>query len=508
MASSSLPDIWAWIQSLPPITDWKSNSMSITICSSLSPYSSLKLTANKNPHNTTPNVIFFILADFHLPISLWTSNPLKLGSKSSKLADEDTVFQLFHTVIIGVLNYAPIKNTTYLKPHISRASSDPQNMFNLAFYTLMLLVCIYEAPQDLRFGYLNTLKHHLTGSKSREASKLLMRVLGSNLEEQWMRSLNLAITNWTIELQASPLSLKTPSPLFSYALSTVGMWKVQLYCPIIAMDVEKTSNPCQDERLFFSLMYQQLEGVVQLGYRTIFRDNWVELVVNVDNIRCDVIPLASEILMAERGIGAEEKHFPSRVSLQITPIIQTNVLSVSVSKSSDNPTREIGMEKTIEGSFDPPTSLGLKLSAGETITMTLKPWKFEQSVQANSVNLNWFLHDSINGREVFSSKPPKMALFQPKAWFKDRYASIYRPFTKQGGVVFAGDEYGDSVLWKLDKQVVGKTMEWEIRGWIWLTYWPNKHRTFYSETRRIRGKSTTESSLAGVGFFVLSRICR
>ncbi|XP_068640980.1 uncharacterized protein [Aristolochia californica] len=485
MASSCLPDIWAWIYNLPPITDWQSNSMSISIYSSVSPYSSLKFTANRNLQNTTPYLTFFIHADYHLPISLWTSKPLKLGSKSLKLIDEDTIFQLFHNLIIGVLNYAPHRNITYLRHHNLRAATDPQNMFNLAFYTLSLLVCSYEAPQDLRSRCMNSLNHHLTGAKSREASKLLMRVLGSNLEEQWMRSINLAITNWIIELKASHHSFKTPSRLFSSALSTVGLWKVQLYCPTIAMEMEKSSNPAPDERLFFSLMYQQLEGVVQLGYRTIFRDNWMEVVVSVDNIRCDVISLASETLMAERGSGAEEKHFPSRVSLQITPTIQTNVLSISVSKSSDNPTREIGMEKTIEGSFEPPTSLGLKLTAGETVTMNLKPWKFEQSVQGLSANLGWFLHDSINGREVFSSKPPKMALFQPKAWFRDRYASGYRPFTKQGGIVFAGDEYGESVLWKMDKQAAGKTMEWEIKGWIWLTYWPNKHRTFYSETRRL-----------------------
>ncbi|KAJ9683947.1 hypothetical protein PVL29_016443 [Vitis rotundifolia] len=117
--------------------------------------------------------------------------------------------------------------------------------------------------------------------------------------------------------------------------------------------------------------------------------------------------------------------------------------------------------------------------------MSLKPWKFEESVHGYSANLNWFLHDSVDGREVVSSKPSKIALINPKAWFKDRYSSAYRPFTRQGGVVFAGDEYGESVRWKVDRSAVGKTMEWEIKGSISLTYWPNKYRTFYNETRRL-----------------------
>ncbi|KAA8534017.1 hypothetical protein F0562_031534 [Nyssa sinensis] len=280
-----------------------------------------------------------------------------------------------------------------------------------------------------------------------------MKLLGSNMEEQWMNSINLGITNWIAELQGDnhmTLNLKTPSPLVSYAISTFGLWKVQLYCPIIAMDVTKSSNPSPDERLW-----------------------------------CDVIRLVTETLMNERGAGTTEKHFPSRISLQLTPTLQSNVLSISVSKSSENPTREIGLERTIEGSFDPPNSIGLKVSAGENVTMSLKPWKFEQSVYGDTANLNWFLHDSEDGREVCSSKPSKIALLLPKTWFKHRYSSVYRPFTRQGGVVFAGDEYGESICWKVDKGAMGKTMEWEIKGWIWLTYWPNKRRTWYTETRKL-----------------------
>ena len=155
--------------------------------------------------------------------------------------------------------------------------------------------------------------------------------------------------------------------------------------------------------------------------------------------------------MTERGAGIAEKHFPARISLQLTPTVQTNVLSVSVSKSSENPIREIGLEKTLEGSLDPPISLGFKVSAGETMTMSLKPWKFEQSVYGDSANLNWFLHDSVDGREVFSSQPSKMALLHPKTWFKNRYSRVYRPFARQGGVIFAHDEYGENVWWKVEK---------------------------------------------------------
>jgi hypothetical protein len=251
-------------------------------------------------------------------------------------------------------------------------------------------------------------------------------------------------------------------------------------------DVENSSNPSADEKLFLSLNYHQLEGVIQFNYTVLIQEKWVSVMVNIDNIRCDIVRLINENLMKECGVGAEEKYFPSRISLHITPTTQSNVTSLSISKSSENPKKEIEQERNIEGSFEPTnTFFGLKVGVGETTTKSLKPWKFEQSVYGYSEILNWFLHDSTDGREVFSSKPSKMAMINPRAWFRDRYSSAYRPFTRQGGVIFARDEYGDRAWWKVDKSVVGKTMEWEIRGWIWLTYWPNKHRTFYTGTRRL-----------------------
>ncbi|KAM0948102.1 hypothetical protein DsansV1_C07g0074771 [Dioscorea sansibarensis] len=490
MASTCITDIWEWISNLPLFPQWKTNTLSICVCTSKSSQSSLKVSLTKNLQCHSPFVTFSILADIQISISLWTSSSLILKDKNQQSLGEDIIVQLFHNVINGVLHYGPLKKSSIRFPAVQTGEKF-RDMFNLAFKTLIFLVCIYEAPRDLRIGCLDTLKHQLTSKQSREAAKLLARVLGSNIEEQWMRSFGLAVTNWMLELKASNNSIRTPSPLFSYAFSATGLWKVQLYGPTIAMSVEDPNNITQDERLLFSLQYQQLEGVIQLAYKVIFCENWIDVVVKVDNIRCDVIPLVSETLMVEQGYGPEEKHFPSGISLQLTPTLQSDVMSVSVSKSSENPTHEVGLEKGIEGSFDPPGSyLGLKVSATETITTSMKPWKFEQSVNGNSASLNWFLHDGVNGREVLSSRPSKLALLNPRAWFRDRYSSAYRPFTKQGGVIFAGDEYGDSVWWKVSGRALGKTMEWGIKGWIWLTYWPNKHTSFHTETRKLEFKES------------------
>ncbi|CAO2816993.1 unnamed protein product [Amaranthus hypochondriacus] len=496
MASSSCKNtnIWAWIQNLPPLTQWKKDTMSICICSSNTSLATLSLNITK--HTPTQSISLAIIVNFNLPISLWISKPIYIPNTSINIvSDQNTIHNLISIFIHDVLKYGPTKQTYPIKLPIISPQSNTKHIFNITILSLVFIVCVYEAPTDLRFNCLKSVKDELSTYQSREASKLLIRLLGSNNEDLWMRSINLGITNWKMELKAANCILKGPSPLFSYGFSTPGLWKVQLYCPITTMEIENSSSSA-DDRLAFSLNYHHLEGVIQLNHKVIVRDKWIDVMVNIDNIRLDVIRLVSEKLLYDRGAGASEKHFPSRISLQLTPSPDIDILSISVSKSSENPKKEIGTEKTIEGSFEPPNKVGLQLSAGETTTQVFTPWKFEETAKGDSGGLSWFLHDSSDGREVFSSKPSPKKLFQPKAWFRHRYSSAYRPFTRQGGVVFARDQYGETVCWKVDKSAIGKkSMEWELAGCIGLTYWPNKYRTLYNETRRAEFRETLHLSL-------------
>lgn len=61
-----------------------------------------------------------------------------------------------------------------------------------------------------------------------------------------------------------------------------------------------------------------------------------------------MIQLVSETLMAKQGYGSDEKHFPSRISLQLTPLQQSDILSLSVSRSTENPVQEVATDKGID----------------------------------------------------------------------------------------------------------------------------------------------------------------
>lgn len=274
------------MSSLPPFSQWSSDRMSFCICSSKTCATSLRLAVVRSPQNHNPYLTFCIYADYHTPISLWTSAAIRLksGAQTSLSGDEATA--LFFDLFVSVLKYGTGRRTSFRLSQVTVGEDNLREILHLAFVTLTFLVTIYEAPCELRRGCLEAVRLQLWSPPCREALKLLVRLLGANLEGQWMRSVNLGVTNWMSELLQSSSHLpRAPSPLFSYGLSASGLWKVQLYCPVIAMAVEDPSATTQDERLLFSLRYQQLECVIQLAYKVIRKESWIDIAVAVDNIR-------------------------------------------------------------------------------------------------------------------------------------------------------------------------------------------------------------------------------
>jgi hypothetical protein len=170
-----------------------------------------------------------------------------------------------------------------------------------------------------------------------------------------------------------------------------------------------------------------------------------------------------------------------------------------VSWSTDNPVLEVGTDKGIDTTFGTaPASIGISVSAHETVMRSMKPWKFEHSVHRNTASLSWFLHGGgSGGREVFSSEPPKMEPFQPRSWFRNWYTSPSRPFMRSRGVIFAGDEYEEAVCSRMGAAAASKIMDWVIKGRIWVTYWPNKMRTLHTETRRVEFRELLHLNIGG-----------
>jgi hypothetical protein len=228
--------------------------MSLYICTtssaSASSQPSMNLSVLKAPPTPQPSYITFsIFANYCVPISLSASKPMHLKTKSQQTLDEQDLIQVFVDIVNSVLRYGSDKKSSFQFPPAAQPQGNFKDAFNISFLSLAFLVCIYESPRDLHPGCLDSLRIQLTSSKK------LVKMLGANLEDQWMQIMNPAVTNWIVELQSSNQSFGVSSPLFSYALSASGLWKVQLYCPVIAMGKVEPAEAAQDERLLFSLIY-------------------------------------------------------------------------------------------------------------------------------------------------------------------------------------------------------------------------------------------------------------
>lgn len=284
-------DIYEWLHNLPPLHQWKHNSISIPICSS-PPSSHLTITISKTSSSSSSSSLSLsLVANLStLPISLWSSKPFKVGPTSQTLISPQSTQTLLLNTIQDILNYGNYNycNPTQLPSTLTATNYTLKQVFNLSLLTLSFLVTVYEAPLDLRSYCLVILKDRLSTLYSREAYRHLTRAIGATLEERWNRSVNLAITNWlavTNDSQTTGMLIKCPSPMFSHSTSEFGMWKLQVYCPVAAMEVEGSSGGAGDDKVMFSLKYHQLEGVVQLNYKVVVTDKWVDVMVSIDNIR-------------------------------------------------------------------------------------------------------------------------------------------------------------------------------------------------------------------------------
>eukprot|EP01018_Ginkgo_biloba_P040985 Gb_31240 [translate_table: standard] len=284
----------------------------------------------------------------------------------------------------------------------------------------------------------------------------------------------------------------------SYARKTCDLWIVDVSCSVMSMQIIRSESsdtrdqfPHTTRKLQAALVCQQLETVIQLGYDISIEENYVLLLIGIDNVRCDVSPLESVPDLLKSDLLSTERYFPSRISFSIVPQLQEikkEELTISVDQSSASTlsTRQISTALGIGASIQAPKSVGLSGSATTTSTINMDTWKFHPSVKDTNGIFEWILYDNRSGSEVYSSSPPSNSTFwDVKPWYKHRYSKSYSPFTKQGGVTFSGDQYGATFKWRLPKKMEGNTFNCEIRGTICLTYWPNTYNTSFYETRSL-----------------------
>ncbi len=209
----------------------------------------------------------------------------------------------------------------------------------------------------------------------------------------------------------------------------------------------------------------------------------LQVTVSIKHVRFKV----DNSLWDEQRMG----HFPSLVFISVTPET-TEGTGVTMSKSSANQTFKVGIMERVQvgagiGTLAQGARGTLGGSAGVGVSTTVKntPWRFEQLPvqQDRGGSFVWTLQ-AMKGQEFNRLNPPRMAESTSIWRFGKRVPAhplSQLPFTSEGGVIFSGSSFDDTLIWRLPKKMEGTKLKWRIEGHIHSSFITQR----YWETRKL-----------------------
>ncbi|KAH6833158.1 hypothetical protein C2S53_008101 [Perilla frutescens var. hirtella] len=523
-------DIWSWICELPNSDEWnQSNSqLTFTLASSTpipnktnysSQYQSIQLRAERTSQLEVDDLICFsvYLVGFNddEKKAVWASDACPLSSETPFLP---LVLQLLQEI---VSRSPTAQDSTCPRSQLQRLKPEPvswildshspesfSGFFNLVFLTRLFWICACDAPADVgSFFFRSLLAPNIETFACRHAPVLrnFLVAVGTDVELCFMRTFGYMLAKWLI-LRDVEVGLRSLTPLpsknlgFSYAVESHGLWVLKGYAPVKSMQcMQSQGQKCifpavieaKESLLKYALAHQQLEAVIQLEYTVQFHENFIQVNARVDNLRIHVATLGfkKDIVNSDEDNFLNEKHFPSRIRVWVGPEVGASYVGgLSLGRSTDNVEREMEMQKTLKGSSGKlKKAPKVKAMARMATKSKIKNWRWDQDVDGNAAIFDATLCDNTTGVEIATWKPPRGGGGGGEIGLnlRRRYIGNGRPFTKSGGLIFAGEEYGEGVGWRVSKEMEGSVLKWRIGGQVWLSYWPNHVTTSYYETRCI-----------------------
>ncbi|CAK9207809.1 unnamed protein product [Sphagnum troendelagicum] len=282
----------------------------------------------------------------------------------------------------------------------------------------------------------------------------------------------------------SPQAMSTNAHIMAQAKN--GLWELQVDMPLLLMPVEQCydeDEPFRRYKQLIQLFSQRARVNIQLVATVEAMPDFLQVTVSIKHVRFKV----ENSLWDEQRMG----HFPSLVFISVTPET-TEGTGVTMSKSSANQTFKVGiMERVQVGAGISTLAQGargtLGASAGIGVSTTVKntPWRFEQLPvqQDRGGSFVWTLQ-AMKGQEFNRLNPPRMAESTSIWRFGKRVPAhplSQLPFTSEGGVIFSGSSFDDTLIWRLPMKMEGTKLKWRIEGHI--------HSSFitqcYWETRKL-----------------------
>ncbi|XVF01343.1 hypothetical protein REPUB_Repub04eG0079700 [Reevesia pubescens] len=511
-------DIWSWICELPSSEEWAESDSPLvfTLASAGKKQSdfsrSIQLRAERtNGSNSEASLTFNICFE-----GFQTSDAQKPPwvSEACPLSSEQPFLPLVLQLLQEIVNRSPtVPYSTCPRSQLKKLKPEPiswiieshspdsfSSFFNFVILARLFWLCACDAPSEVGSFYFQSLLGPNIEALTCKQASVLRNFLGSvgvDTELCFMRTLGYMSAKWIILREVSVgLQTLTPWPRqhlgISYATEAHGFWTLKGYAPVNAMKLmhsidQRSRFPAigaKESLLRYALAHQQLEAVIQLEYSVEFYDGYIQVNARVDNLRFHVAKLGFSKREDDKDYF-DERHFPSRIRVWVGPEVgSTYVSGLSLGRSTNNGEREVETQRIVKGSFGKSKTPHVKARARVSMKNKMKNWRWDQDAEGNSAVFDAVLCDNMTGHEIATWKSfDNGNTGNGNNSFQDGYYGVNRPFTKAGGLVFAGDDYGERVGWRLSREMEGSVLKWRIGGEVWLSYWPNNVRSSYVETR-------------------------
>ncbi|GLT76691.1 hypothetical protein SLA2020_483360 [Shorea laevis] len=502
-------DVWSWICDLPNSKQWsESNSpLSLELASTSVPSSSqgkstasIQLKAERTTASDTETALNFTVclqgfSSLNTPKTLWVSDTCPLPS------DKPFLPLVLH-LLQEIISRSPMSHDiTCPRSRLQKLKPDPvswimethspesfSSFFNLVFLTHLFWLCVFDAPSEVGSLYFNSLLGpNLEGLTCLHAPvmRTFLISIGVDAELCFMRTCGYMLAKWSILREVGVgLQALTHARVqhlgFSYATEAHGLWALKGYAPVSGMKLTRSNGQrskfpvmeAEESVLRYALAHQQLEAVIQLEYSVGFHDGYILVNARVDNLRFHVARLGFN--KNDDADYQEEKHFPSRIRVWVGPEVgSTYVAGLSLGRSTGNGEREVETQRIVKSNVGKSKATKVKARARVSTKTKMKDWRWEQDAEGNAAVFDAVLCNNVMGQEIAAGLAASAG---GGGKFQKRCGGA-------GGVVFAGDEYGEAVGWRLSREMEGSVLKWRIGGRVWLSYWPNSVKSSYSETR-------------------------
>ncbi|KAG0564184.1 hypothetical protein M758_8G085900 [Ceratodon purpureus] len=256
-----------------------------------------------------------------------------------------------------------------------------------------------------------------------------------------------------------------------------GLWEVLMEVPVLLMEVEGSYQDNDKKQLMRNYHYikpiipQIMKLNVQFKVIIDIQPNYAELSVGVNHVRVT--------FDNQRWEEAETGHFPTRVSLSVTPVAQT-LTSVTMTGSSTNTSYKVGVAENvrigINATLKAAPTAGISFQAGKGTTSKIdgKPWRMEQLPVYNERggSYTWAL-TNLHGAG-FDRLSPMLQETKTSIWQFGKRVPInplmVLPFGTNGGVNFTGTEFDDTISWRFAKELENTMVQFNVEGQVHTTY--------------------------------------